>query len=109
LAIEPTPDRTIDEMLADLNEFTDNFQQDRDDLADLRKRIAKTRKGINKHTSSTKNLKKTIMALEESSKEFSRFDTKNPKEWKNRAPTGNTKMMLPRAAAPKSRALVVKK
>jgi hypothetical protein len=74
LAIEPEPNRTIDEMLADLNDFSDNFRRDHDDLEELRRRIAHTRKGINEHTTSTHKLKSTIMELDEASRGFSHYD-----------------------------------
>ena len=59
---QPKPSKFIDavanrdpsDMLADLDEFTNKWKSDYDDLAELRKRIARTQKGINEHDFNTK-------------------------------------------------------
>ena len=49
LAIEPEPHRSIDDMLRDLDDFTENFKRDHDDLEELRRTIAATKTKIGRH------------------------------------------------------------
>ena len=115
LSIEPEPHRSIDEMLRDLDDFTENFKRDYDDLEELRRTIAATKVKIGHHKNSYKTLKGSVDQLDEATKEFSHADKTDKQAaitfTRSRSKTMSSKALLPPrpGASNKVRALEAKK
>ena len=61
---------TLEDMVRDLDDFSKNVMGDYDDLAEVRRRIAACRRGIDQQTVNTYKLKQNIQDLDDRNQDF---------------------------------------